>query len=573
MTTPETKAAPNRADSLGSADLGRLPLKNPQILAATLASNLLALALPLVVLQVYDRIIPNAAVGTMTLLVFGMLIALLLDVMVKIARAYLTGWTGAQFEHRVARRMLDRLLAARLDALEEVPAGEHLDRLSGIERVRDFYASQASLALIDTPFVVIFLALLGLIAGWLVLVPIGLLLVAVLLSYGLGERLRAAIDQRSIWDDRRYNFIIEVLSGIHSIKALAMEKLIERRYERLMESNAATGHDVALLSGLTQSVGTTFSQITMASVAGLGSLMVLAGELSIGGLAACTLLAGRTVQPVLRFMGLWARFQSVKAAEGQIRQIDALPAEPRGLEKLDGFDGLEVNRASFRYRDELPWVLKDVDLTVRPGEVIGITGGNGVGKTTLLHMLMGSLPAVEGQVFLSGKPPSRFDADSVSRHIAFLPQRPVLFNGTVLENITMFQVRDHWEEAVILAERLGLDGVFARMPDGYDTKVGDTAASLLPAGVAQRITIARALVRRPKLVLFDEANTSLDGTSDTKLRDVLDSYREQAAMVLVSFRPSLLRIADKRFVLRDGRLIPASDPADRAAPAVGGAQA
>ncbi|MGF1606701.1 MAG: peptidase domain-containing ABC transporter [Rhodothalassiaceae bacterium] len=542
----------------------KLPLASPAVLVASLASNLLALALPLVVLQVYDRIIPNAALSTLTLLVCGMLVALLLDLLAKTARAYLTGWAGAQFEHEVARRMLDKLLAARIDAVENVPAGKHLERLASIEKVRDFYASQASLALIDAPFVLIFLGLMALIAGWLVLIPVSLLLIAIVLSVRLGEAQRRALDARAVWDDRRYNFIIEALSGIHTVKALAMERLIERRYERLMEANARAGIDVNRLAGMAQSVGTIFSQITMASVAGLGSLLVLSGHLSIGGLAACTMLAGRTVQPVLRFMGLWTRFQAVGTAREQIEQIDALPAQPRGEVPLTGFDRMKLDGVGFRYGPGQPCVVNEICLDFGPGDIIGITGGNGSGKTTLLHLMMGSLTPTQGSVRLNGRPPTDYSADSLGEQIAFLPQRPVLFNGTVLENLTMFQVKEHWQEAVDLAEKLGLDQVFARMPNGYDTRVGDTAASVLPAGVAQRITVARALVRRPKLILFDEANTALDGNSDAQLRDVLDAYRAQSAMVLVSFRPSLLRIADRRYTLARGRLIehPTPDAAD-----------
>ncbi|MBK1637447.1 ATP-binding cassette subfamily C protein LapB [Rhodothalassium salexigens DSM 2132] len=550
-------------DDDASADLfnrqhlkAALPFRDARVLTASIATNLLALALPLVVLQVYDRIIPNAALPTLTVLVVGLLFALLLDMLVKLARYYVAGWQGTQFEQRVATGVMNRLLRARLNAVEKIPAGEHLDRLGGIERLRDFYGSQAALALVDSPFVLVFIAILAVIAGWLALVPVVLLGLAIFLTAVLGRRLRAALAERDGCDDRRYNFLIEALSGIHTVKAMALERLIQRRYDRLMQASAGTGYDVAFYSGLTHSVGTILSQLTVASVAGIGSVLVIQGQLTIGGLAACTMLAGRTVQPVLRFMSLWPRYQSVRRAETKLEEIQSVPVERRGQKVMDGMRSLDLEAVSFRYGDDLPWVIRDLSLSVAPGEVIGISGANGVGKSTLLHLMLGSLEPEAGSVLLNGEPPSTFRSDSLSRNFAYLPQKPVLFSGTVLENITMFQEQTYLEHALDLAHALGLDEVFARMPDGYDTRVGDTASSTLPAGVAQRITIARALVRRPQLILFDEANTGFDTASDDKLRRTLEDHRGDAALVLVSFRPSLLSIADRRFVLQDGRLLP-----------------
>lgn len=537
-----------------------VPLAHPIALVATLCSNVLALGLPLVVLQVYDRIIPNASTSSLGLLVIGMVVVLVLDAFVKMFRAHAMAWRGTQFEHKVAYRSMERLMAADLHAVEARPPGQHLDSLASIEKIKEFYSSQASVALMDMPFVIIFLGLLTLIGGWLALVPLVMLLLAMAAAYLLGQRLRTAVSERSDWDERRFNFIIEILLGIHTLKAQAMEQLIDRRYERLMESAAVAGRRVALLSGLSQSLGNVFSQLTMATVVGIGSVLVVKGSLSIGGLAACTLLAGRTVQPVLRFMGLWSRFQVVREAREQVQAIEDLPIQPRGGRAMQPFQTLVLRKVRYRYKPETPVILDGIDLDLRQGEIIGITGGNGAGKTTLLNLIMGAIEADEGEVLLNGQPPRSYDVHSLSQQVSYLPQRPVLFNGTVLENITMFKVKELWQDAVALAGQLGLDDIFARMPDGYDTRVGDTAASIVPTGVAQRITIARALINRPSLILFDEANTSLDNSSDLMLRDVLATYRERAAMILVSFRPSLLRIADRRFQLTQNRLVPVSAP-------------
>lgn len=534
-----------------------LPMSDRAVLAASLGINLLALALPLLILQVYNRILPYEGYATLAMLALGVGMALLFDIALKLARSTLTGWAGAQYEHKAGMVALEKLATGDMAQIEAEPSGRHLDRLSSIEMIRDFYASQASLALIDIPFALVFLLVLGLIAGPLVLVPIFALAIAGFTGWAIGQSLERRIENRRDWDRRRYSFLIEVLSGIHSVKALAMEEMMQRRYERLLESNANASRGVAFVSGLAHALGAVASQVTVALVVGFGSLMAISGSLSVGALAAATLLAGRTVQPALRALGLWSRFQSISVAERNLKDIDAIPPDRRGTAVLETFETLSLRRVGFAYGPDLPRVIARADFTLRRGEVIGISGANGVGKTTLLQLVSGQLRPDEGEVLINGRPPSDYSAESLFSEIAYIPQRPTLFHGTVLDNLTMFRSHDMdiLEQAIALAARLHLDHVFARMPLGYDTEVGDSAASLLPTGVAQRITIVRALVGRPKLILFDESNTALDARSDASLAALLRDLRQEAALILVSYRPSLLQLADRRYLLKNGQLV------------------
>lgn len=534
-----------------------LPLFRTDILFASLGVNLTALALPLVILQVYDRIIPNAALSTLSLLIAGLAVVLVLDIFLKTARSYLAGWAGARFEHEAGVTGLYRLLRARLTSVEKDAAGVHLDRLAAIGPVRDFYASQASLALVDLPFVVLFLGLLAYIGGSLVFVPLVLLAVFGLVAAVIGLRLRAALANRSLWDDRRYNFIIEVLSGVHTLKALAMERLFARRHERLVANAGEAGYRTIYLSSLAQGMGSSFSQITMALVAAIGSLFIIAGNLSVGGLVACTMLAGRTVQPLLRALGLWTRFQSIRIAEERLGELAALePETGEDIESPASPPEIRLESVSFAFAEDQPRVLDDISLAVEPGEMIGIRGGNGTGKTTLLWLLMGGLRPSTGRIWIDGRPIDDCSSDSLRRSIAYLPQRPALFEGTVLENMMMFGGDEKLEAALDLAARLGLDEAMARMPDGYDTRIGAAAACNLPAGVAQRIAIVRALLGNRKLILFDEANSVLDNNSDMRLKRLLADYKGKATILMISYRPSLLAMADRSFTLAGGGLTP-----------------
>ncbi len=530
------------------------------VIIASAATNLLSMAMPVVILQVYDRVIPNGSGHTLLVFVLGLGAVLLLDAALGVGRAYITGWSAARIQHMLGTMTVTRLLGANLKGVEGVAPGIQLQRLRAVEILKNFYSGQAILIAIDLPFVLLFLTLIALIAGWLVLVPVAILGATAIAAALMGRSLRAALSDRSVNDERRHNFIIEVLTKIQTVKAIGLEALLVRRYERLQGSSAEMTYWVTYLSSRARSIGGMFSQLTMVSVAAYGSTMVMDGALSVGSLAACTFLAGRSAQPMLRGFGAWTQFQGVRIARDQIETTLALPQELKeGAPSIGEVSGhLTLKNVSFGYGDDPEEILKSVDLHVAPGEAVGITGSNGCGKSTLVYLMAGLLTPSGGRVLLDDHVPTDFDPHSVRSQICFIPQVGSLFHGTILENLTMFRGDDHAEEALFQAERLGLNDIIARLPAGYETVVGDGANDGLPGGVKQRITIARALALTPDapVILFDEANSSLDRQSDELLKEVLSTYCGKAAMVLISHRPSILKLADRVLVLDGGTLRP-----------------
>lgn len=561
-----SQGKPNTSGELAGLWRHYLPLARTDVLASSFLINILALALPMLTLQVYDRILPNNAVDTFRYLLFGLIAVMIAETFLKGIRSWLAGWSGAKYEHQAGVLAMNRLLCSELEAVEAMPAGIHLDRIAGVAAIRDFYASQASLAIVDIPFAALFLGLIAYIGGFIVLVPIAILLVAGWFGLWLGKGLREAIQKRGVWDDRRYNFVIETLGGIHTVKGVAMEALMQRRYERLMENSADAGHKVAMLSAASQSVGGIVSQLTLALVAGVGAYAVVQGWMSIGGLAACMLLAGRTVQPVMRALQLWTRYQSIIVAEEKIAELDDLPGEQRPGKRTETLNHIELAGVNFRFNQNMPLVLNGLNVDLTVGETIGIQGDNGSGKTAFLHVLMGRLKPEAGKVYYNGVEAGEHAIEHIRGQVAYLPQRPVLMQGTVLENLTFFRPQEFTDDALEFAERLGLDEVFARMPEGYDTRVGEAAASSLPGGVAQRIVIARALALKPRFILFDEANSALDFKGETLLKSLLQDIQNDVGLVMVTYRPSLLSLAHRRFDLKAGQLIKHTEAVQSNAP-------
>ncbi len=530
-----------------------------EVLLASAALNILSLGVPIAILQVYDRVVPYQATATLSVFVLALGIVVIMDMLLSLARAYVSGWSAARMHHKLACGMLNRLLSADLRAFSASPPGVYLNRLRGVDAIKGFYGGQGILLLVDLPFAFVFLGLIYVIAGPLILAPIAIILLLAFVASTAGRRLSDSLKYRVEADNRRYNFMIEVLQAVHTVKALGMEALMVRRYERLQSTSAAANYHVSETSAATRNVGLTFSQLTTIAVGTFGSTLVMDGALSIGGLAACTLLAGRVAQPMLRALSIWTQFQSVQFGREQIRAIESLPQEPKGevLPDADVAPSVELSDVRFSYRDDLPVLFDGLSLRVEPGETIGVSGGNGSGKSTLLGLMMGALSPTEGRLRIADHDISALDPTAFRRQVCYLPQKSVMFEGTILDNLTLFRGNRYAAKAMEYADRLALHEVIGQMPQGYSTIIENGRSSRIPSGVRQRIALVRALTLADdiKLLLFDEAYSNLDRESDDALLALLNELRASATTVIVSHRPSYLGLADRTFVLQKGVLV------------------
>ncbi|MBF0215100.1 MAG: ATP-binding cassette domain-containing protein [Magnetococcales bacterium] len=530
--------------------------------------NLLALVLPLTLLQVYDRILQNEAASTLSLLLIGVSVALLLESALKMGRSYIGAWLGARFEHNASVSAMERLMSLNLADFERSGSGVHLERLNALNVIKDFYSGSAVLVILDLPFVPIFLLMVYHLAGLLVLIPLIVFVLFLLFTLYIGSQLHRAVADRMKADDIRVNFIIEVLNGIHAVKSMAMEAMMLRRYERLQEACAQGALQVGMQSADAQNIGSFFSQLTTVAVVAFGGIMVINHELTIGGLSACSMLAGRSIQPLQRAVGIWARFQTIRVAKQRLNAIfEIKPDVPPGTPALPEVQGkLVLENVSFAYPAEAGeqrgqeaakapvehLVIRDVNLEVRPGETIAIQGAGG--KTTLLWLMMGAIRPTKGRVLIDDHDLALYDPRSLHNQVAYMPQVGMLFKGTILENIHMFRP-EREEAAMEAASRLHLEDFISKLPKGYETLIDDGADESIPRGIKQRITIARTLVSSPRIVLFDEANTAIDSSGDEKLKTVLESMHGKVTLIMVTHRPSLERLADRVYEIKDGSLV------------------
>lgn len=527
----------------------------PGLAISTFLSNVLALAVPLAILQIMDRVVSNQSIETLMFLVLGIIVAIVLEELLKSVNGLVTGWLGARFEHGASSAALERILHVPLKRYQREEPGAYAERILSSVKVAEFYSGRALLVLFDLPFVLIFLVLIYIVGGWLVMVPVALLMIFTLLIIQFGRWMKSSIQQRHVLDDRRFNFMAEVLSNIQSVKAMTMENLIQRRYERLQDANAEMGESLNRGGALASSMGVLFSQLMIVSVVFAGAMIVLAGQMTPGGLAASMMLSVRALQPLVRSLSVWLRYQSFDAAHKRLEEVMNLPCEDNhGKAELQYIQKeVTLRDVNLSHEGGAP-LFRNLSLQVKAGECIAIRGDSGSGKTTLLSMMDGLVKPDSGEILLDGVPVEEFASDSIPRQIAFLPQSGSVVAGTILENMTMFdQSLNH--EALRIARELGLDRVVAGMKLGYETPLGEGVSATLPEGVRQTIAIVRALARSPSLILFDEANISLDMEGDRLLRDYLEKQKGKVTLILVTPRPSMLSMADRVYVLADGHLI------------------
>ncbi|WP_244442643.1 peptidase domain-containing ABC transporter [Azospirillum lipoferum] len=559
------RAAEKAARRLLSGMLG--PRRDRAMLVlASFALNVFGLALPVTLLHVYDRILPNESYGTMLLLGLGCGAAAVMEAILRVARSALTTWMGARIEHRSSASLIDRLMRMPLNAFSQQGIGTHFEVYRAIKMVREFYSGQALQSAIDIPFAALYLGLIALLAGWLVLIPLGVLALFLAVGAVLGRRMRRALENRHVLEERRLNFISEVLSGVHTVKGLGAEAGLLRRHERLQQGCSEEDFTVARLSGSASVVATTLSQATMMLVVILGSVSVIDGMMTTGVLTACSMLAGRCVQPVQSLFDRWVRYQSVSLSLRRIGHVLLEVGSDGGTLRVG--DGaatagavaeplvpgtIEMDKVRFAY-DRGPEILTDLSLSVGPGEFLGVVATNSTGKTTLLRLILGVLRPNSGAVRVGVRSSTETDAMIGIGGVVYVGEQPELFKGTILQNLTLFDP-GRADLAMEVCRRLGLDRRIASLPQGYETIVGDASQEALPRGARQMICLARALVREPAVLLLDEPNSSLDTESDKLFRRALEELRGSVTILLVTSRPSLLTLADRVVQIVDGHAV------------------
>ncbi len=529
---------------LGRAGLGSavgLPGVMALGVAASSAISVLSLAVPLAIFQTYDRILPNQAYGTTVVLALGVLIAIALEAVLRYSRAVLFAYVGAAVESQGTVGLLEHVIHADGRALHRLPMPALTDAFRAIWEIRDFWSGNAAVALHELPFAAIYVVLIGYIAGWLALIPLALTVVAALVALAIFRSTASAMEQAETAQLEQRNLGWSIFLGIVEAKAMAAETLLTSRYRdavaRVMD---ATTH-VENFETLIAENGSLLAQLATIGVVTAGAFMVMSGQLTTGGLAACTLLAGRSIGPTIGAFGYLSRRNQMQAVEGRIKRVLSLPPAPVWAGPASGANRLFAGGTVMLSGE----AMADGAASIPQGAFVHVGSEDSILATAVLRSVARLDDWLGLTVAFDGEPSSVYDPLSLRRGITMASSRGELIRGSLLDNLTLFSAQ-HEAGAIQLSERLGLSGFVDGLRQGYMTPIGPGSAEIISPGVAARIGLIRALVRQPLMLCLDQVESYLDLDGTQRLVALLKELKGHTTVFLVSGTPTMIQLADRQ---------------------------
>ncbi|EKP0307480.1 ATP-binding cassette domain-containing protein [Aeromonas veronii] len=508
--------------------------QRPLLLASSTAMHLLALALPLALLQIYDRILPSQSFGTALFLVLGVGIAIILEATLRYGRQVLFASLGAAYEAHATQQALQRLYAADVEVVEARGTASIVDAFRAIAQVRDFWSGQAGAALYELPFVLLYIALIGYVGGWLALIPLALFGLAIVLALALNPAIARLSEQVNEQEDQRNRQSWSLFSALSYLKGNGAENLLASLWQRDNARYMATSAELETRLGWVRENATTFGQLATVLIVAFGAIGVMHGELTTGALAACTMLAGRSIGPAMASLGYWAQLQRIRAAQ---RKVDDLLNLPSGRETAPSpATRNKVEQGELQVK--APGLLTE-PLRVRPGEIVHLATRDPAMTSRLMSAIAGMTQIAEIQVEVDGLPVSAYEAGDYRAGVTLVTRHLALIPGSILNNLTLYDPRYNADVEPLCAQ-LGLDRYVARLRSGILTEVGAGTAEHLDEGVYQRIAIIRALLRSPRILLLDHAASGIDLDGQKRLAALLSSLQGKVTVLVATYKEPLI---------------------------------
>ncbi|MCB1889981.1 MAG: type I secretion system permease/ATPase [Rhodocyclaceae bacterium] len=534
------------------------------VLLAALMINVFAVALPLFTMNVYDRVVPNNATDTLWILAVGVALVVAADALLRTLRGYFVDLAGSRVDVRLSAYIMERVLGIRLEH-RPISAGSFAANLRSFETVRDFITSATITAFVDLPFGVIFL----LVIGWIALpmtvpVIVGACVVG-LYALSVRPKMQALTETTYRASAQRNATLVESLVGLETVKSLGAEGVMQKRWESSAAFLARVGAQLRLLSATTANGAMWAQQSVNIALIVTGVYLIGEGELTLGGLIACSMLGSRALQPVGQVTALLVQYHNAATALKSLDEILSQPVErPMGSnfvtrQRFDG--GIEFKDVSFSYPGQEATALRNVSLRINPGEHVAILGRVGSGKTTLQKLILGLYQPTEGAVLIDGIDLRQIDPAELRRHVGYVSQDANMFYGTLRDNLTI-AARQATDEQILEAARVGGIVEFVNShPQGFDLMVGERGESL-SGGQRQGVAIARAAINRPQILLLDEPTGAMDHSSEEEVKRNLAAFARGRTLLIVTHRTSLLELASRVIVVDGGRVV-ADGPKDR----------
>jgi subfamily B ATP-binding cassette protein HlyB/CyaB len=507
------------------------------VLLASFVIQLLALATPLFTQVVIDKIVVHRTQSTLIVIAIGMSVFLVFTALLSWVRQYLILHTGNRVDAVLGAAVFAHLLKLPPRYFEHRPTGVITARLRGVESIREFIASAAVTLCLDLPFFFIFIAIMLDYSVALTMMSLSLIAIIVVMSILVAPVFRTRLTEQFLLGARNQAFTTEYVAGMETVKSLQMEPQLRERYGEYLAEYLRSGFEVRQIANSYSVLANGVEQVMTLLILAVGAYLVMNGAaFTIGMLVAFQMFASRVSQPLLRLVGLWQQFQQARLSVDRLGDIMNMPTEPYAIEprRVRENRGLiEIEDLSFRYGDTLPLLYQKFNLRIEPGKVVALMGASGSGKSTLSKLLQGFYLPASGSIKLDGQDARFLSANELRQYFGVVPQETTLFATTVYENLLMANPTAGFEEIVDACKIAEIHEVIEKLPKGYQTELGERGVGI-STGQKQRIAIARAMLKKPRILIFDEATSSLDQITAEHFCSTINQLKGEVTMLFIT---------------------------------------
>lgn len=527
------------------------------VLIGSFFLQLMGLASPIFFQLVIDKVLVHQSLTTLEVLAFGLAVVLIWETFLSALRNWLFAHTTNRVDAELSTNMFRHLVNLPVSYFEARRVGDSVARVRELENIRQFLTSNAVTVVIDLFFTVVFFVVMYIYSPLLTLVVALTIPIYIAISLFITPPLRAQLDEKFRRGAENQAFLVETVTGIGTLKSMAVEPMMRSKWEKLFSSYTQTGFKVAVLSNWGSHLIQVVSKLTTVAILYFGAKAVIAGDFTVGSLVAFNMLAGRVSQPILRLSQLWQDFQQVRISVDRLGDVLNSPAEPEynpNRASLPPISGrVEFDKVRFRYRPDAPEALRGVSLEVEAGEMLGIVGPSGSGKSTLTKLVQRLYVPEQGRVLVDGVDLALVDPAWLRRQIGVVLQENILFNRTVRENIALADPTRPMEAVIAAANLAGAHEFILELPHGYDTII-DERGSNLSGGQRQRMAIARALIGDPRILILDEATSALDAESEEIIQNNLAKIAQGRTVMIIAHRLSAVRQCNRIVTVEGGEI-------------------
>ena len=527
------------------------------VIGASIMINLIIVASPLFVMNVYDRVIPNNAIETLWALAIGIGIAYIFDFILKNLRSYFVDVAGRNADVLLGSRIMQHLMSARLDHMPE-SAGAVANNVREFESLREFFSSSSLVALIDMPFLFLFIFVIHYIGGpiaWPIFVAVP---IVILFGMLLQVPFQHIIENRYKESSQKNALLFEIVQGLETIKTSMAEGRMQARWENVVGMSALSNSRSKILANLSVTFSVFVTQMVSVAIIIIGVFLISEGQLTVGGLIACNILSGRAMAPLSAVAGLLSRLQQSRMALNALDLLMDMPSERPEEQETFHYGAMEptvsLEKVSFSYPGTDKAVLSEVNLHLKPGDKVGIIGRTGAGKSTLGKLCVGLYQPVEGTVKVGNIDLRQMDVANLRRQVGYISQDSLLFYGTLKDNIAFGLPEADDQSIKAAADIAGVSEFVADHPAGYGLMVGERGSSL-SGGQRQAVSIARAILTDPDVLIMDEPSSNMDNQSEYRLKTKLEPYIKDKTVIVITHRHSMLDLVNRLVIMDRGRVV------------------